>query len=162
MAVLERVSQFLVRVLIWMAGCFLAGMIILTCANILFRIVWVPVEGTFELMGFFGAIVTSFALAYTHKNKAHIAVDILVNGFSERTRRIMNGINCAVCSMFFFLAAWQITKWGTTLWKTGEVSETLHIIFYPFTYGVAFGCFILALVLLVDFLKVVLGGEGGI
>jgi hypothetical protein len=55
--------------------------------------------------------------------------------------------------VFFTVLGWQITRLATTIWKTGEVTETLRIIYYPFTYGVAFGCFLLALVLLVDFLK---------
>ena len=33
------------------------------------------------------------------------------------------------------------------------MTETLRIVYYPFTYGVGFGCFLLALVLLIDFLK---------
>ena len=37
--------------------------------------------------------------------------------------------------------------------KTGEVTETLRIIYYPFTYVVAFGCLVLALVMLTDLLK---------
>ena len=36
---------------------------------------------------------------------------------------------------------------------TGEVTETLRIIYYPFTYAVALGCFVLALVMLTDLLK---------
>ena len=60
--------------------------------------------------------------------------------------------------VFFGIAGWQVAKWGTILWKTGEVTETLRIIFYPFTYGVALGCLILTLVLLVDLLKVLIEG----
>ena len=66
MTVLERISEFLNRVLAWMAGGFLAGIVLLTCANILLRIVWKPVMGTVELVGYSGAIVTGFALGYTH------------------------------------------------------------------------------------------------
>jgi hypothetical protein len=36
---------------------------------------------------------------------------------------------------------------------TGEVSETLRVIFYPFTYAVAVGCAVLGLVFLVDLLR---------
>jgi hypothetical protein len=37
--------------------------------------------------------------------------------------------------------------------KTGEVSETLRVIFYPFTYLVAAGCGAIALVFLADLIK---------
>ena len=159
MSVLDRISEFLNRVLAWMAGGFLAGIVLLTCANILLRIVWKPVMGTVELVGYSGAIVTGFALGYTHIKGGHIAVDLLVQRFSKRTRRILDVLNSAICTIFFSMAAWQIARYATTLWKTGEVTETLRIIYYPFTYGVALGSALLALVCLTKFLRSVLGKE---
>ncbi len=123
------------------AGAFMAAMILITCANIFLRIVWVPIKGTFELMGFFGAVATAFVLGYTQMKKAHISVDILVNRFSQRIRKVFDGINYSICMIFFAVLGWQICRLATTIWKTGEVTETLRIIYYPFTYGVAFGCF---------------------
>jgi TRAP-type C4-dicarboxylate transport system permease small subunit len=111
-------------------------------------------------MGYFGAIVTAFALGYTQAGRGHIAVDILVLRFSQKTRRILNGINYFICMVFFAIVGWRIALYAETLWKTGEVTETLRIIYYPFTYGVSLGCFVLALVLLVDFLKLLLEKKG--
>ncbi|MBW1716592.1 MAG: TRAP transporter small permease subunit [Deltaproteobacteria bacterium] len=160
MELLDKISRALNQILVWIAGIFLVTMILLTCANIFLRIVWMPVKGTFELMGFFGAIVTAFALGYTQIKRGHIGIDIVVDQFSAKTRGILNSINYSICTIFFAIAGWQIAKWATTLWKTGEITETLRIIFYPFTYGVALGCFVLALVLLVDLLKVLIQEEG--
>lgn len=160
MEFLDKISRLLSQVFVCIAGVFLAGMILLTCSNIFLRLVWVPVKGTFELMGYFGAIVTALALGYTQLKKGHIAVDILVNRFSKKTQRILNSINYFICMIFFAIAGWQIGRWATTLRQTGEVTETLRIIYYPFTYGVALGCFIIALVLLIDLLKSLIEGKG--
>jgi TRAP-type C4-dicarboxylate transport system permease small subunit len=157
---LEKISKFLNQALICIGGFFLVAMVLLTCANIFLRLVWIPVKGTFELMGFFGAIVTAFALGYTQIKRGHIGIDIVVNQFSAKTQRVLNGSNYSICMIFFAIAGWQIAKWATTLWKTGEITETLGIIFYPFTYGVALGCIVLALVLLVDLLKVLIQEKG--
>ena len=62
---LERLTRLLNRLLVFVGGSFLVGMILLTCANIASRTVWQPIRGTFELMGYFGAVVTALALAYT-------------------------------------------------------------------------------------------------
>lgn len=159
MGFLDKVSQFLNQVLILIAGCFLGMMIFLTCVNIFLRSVWNPVTGTFELMGYFGAIVTAFALGYTQINRGHISVDILVLRFSEKTQRVLNAINYCFCMIFFAIVAWQISKYATTLLKTGEITETLRIIYYPFTYGVALGCAILSLVFLTDLLKTLSPGK---
>lgn len=129
------------------------AMILMTCANIVSRLLGKPIKGTFELMGYFGAVATAFALGYTQIKKSHISVDILVNRFSPKARLVLNGINHVICSLFFAVAGWQVARWAATLRETGEVTETLRIIYYPFTYGVAIGCFLIALVLLVDFLK---------
>lgn len=153
MDVLDKLSQRLNQIFVWLAGCILGIMIFLTCANIFLRLVWKPIIGTFELMGYFGAVITAFALGYTQISRGHIAVDVMVLRFSERTRRILNVINSLICTVFFALVTWQIAKYATTLWKTGEVTETLRIIYYPFTYGVALGCALLSLVFLTDFLK---------
>jgi TRAP-type C4-dicarboxylate transport system permease small subunit len=150
---LDKISAFLSRSLSWIGGIFLVGMIVLTCANILFRLVWVPIRGTFELMGYFGAIVTAFALGYTQMKRGHIAVDVLVNTFSDKHRKVIDTINYTVCFLFFGVAAWQIAIKATTLMNTGEITETLRIIYYPFTYGVALGCAVLSLVLFTDLIK---------
>jgi len=157
---LERLSTFLNLLLFGVAGGTLVGMALLTCTNVFLRCVWIPVKGVYELMGFFGAIVTAFALGYTQVKRGHVGIDIVVNQFSARTRRILNGINYFVCMIFFALAGWQIAIWGTTIRRTGEVTETLRIIFYPFIYGVALGSIILCLVFLVDLLKVLVEREG--
>ena len=153
MELLEKISVFLNRSLSWTGGVFLVGMIVLTCANILFRLVWVPIRGTFELMGYFGAIVTAFALGYTQMKRGHISVDVLVNTFSDKRRKVVDTINYTVCFLFFGVAAWQIAVKATTLMNTGEITETLRIIYYPFTYGVALGCAVLSLVLFTDLIK---------
>jgi len=135
------------------AGFLLAAMTVLTCANIFLRKVWVPIAGTFELMGYFSAVATAFALGLTQLGKGHIAVDVLVLRFSGRTRSILNALNAVLCAGFFGLIAWQIARYATTLMKTGEVTETLRIIYYPFTYAVALGCAALGLVFLSEFLQ---------
>ena len=145
---------------IFVAGTFMVAMILITCANIFSRLVWVPIKGTFELMGFFGAMVTAFALGYTQAKKAHISVDILVNRFPKRVQKFLNGINSVICMIFFTLAGWQIVKLGNTLRTTGEVTETLRVIYYPFTYGVALGCFLLSLVLLVELAELFFSENG--
>ena len=160
MEVLEKISRILSRAFMGLAGVFLVAMILITCANIFSRLVWVPIKGTFELMGFFGAVTTAFALGYTQLDKAHISVDILVNRFPPKIRMALTGINSFICMIFFSLAGYQITRWATTIRETGEVTETLRVIYYPFTYAVALGCFLLALVLLVQFLKLFFSAPG--
>ena len=147
---LDRVSQFLNRTLIWIAGLFMVAMVLVTCADILLRIVWVPIRGSVELVAYFSAVVTAFALGYTQMRRGHISVDVVVNFFPTKLKRFLTSLNSTICMVFFSIVAWRIAKWSMTIWQTGEVSETLRIIFYPFSYGVALGCAVLSLVFLTD------------
>jgi len=160
MHALEKISRTLNLLFIWVAGICMAAMILITCANIFLRLVWIPIKGTYELMGFFGAIVTAFALGYTQMKKAHTRVDILVDSFPGKVQVVLNAVNLIICAAFFVIAGWYISKYAVTLWSTGEVTETLRIVYYPFTYGVAGGCFLIALVMLVELVKLFYEGWG--
>ena len=158
---IEKISELLNKLLTFLGGVFLVGMIVLTCANILSRLLWVPIIGTFEMMGFFGAIVTAFALGYTQVKRGHIAVDVLVNTFSDKVKKTLSIINNAICCLFFLIAAWQISIKANTLMHTGEVTETLQVIYYPFTYAVAFGCLVLSVTLMTEIIRAFLPEERG-
>jgi len=150
---LDRVSRFLNRTMVVIAGLFMVAMVLLTCSDVFLRLVWVPIRGSVELVAYFSAIVTAFALGYTQMRKGHTSVDVVVNLFPERVKRFLGFVNSLVCMTFFAIAAWRLAKWSTTIWNAGEVSETLRVIFYPFSYGVALGCAVLSLVFLTELLK---------
>jgi TRAP-type C4-dicarboxylate transport system permease small subunit len=153
MEVLERITKFLTHLLMGIAGLFLLAMVGLTCADIVSRLLWVPILGSVELVALSGSIVTAFALGYTQVRRGHIWVDVLIGLFPYRVKRILSIINSLVCMGFFAVVAWRITVWSTTLVTTGELTETLRILYYPFSYGVALGCAVLSLVFLTDGLK---------
>lgn len=161
MEVLDRITQVLNRVLLFIAGVFLVGMVGLTCADIICRRVWKPILGSVELVAFFGSIVCAFALGYTQSRRGHIWVDVLINLFPPGVKRVMAIINSLICTGFFAVVAWRITIWSTTLVTTGELTETLKIIYYPFPYAVAFGCAVLSLVFLNELVKALMPAKKG-
>lgn len=161
MEIMDKINGLLNSVLTFIGGIFLVAMIVLTCGNILFRIVWVPVPGAYELMGLFGAIVTAFALGQTQIRKGHVAVDVLINTFSAKTKKALRVAGDLICMAFFIIVTWQLAVKAITLWKTGELTETLKIIYYPFIYAVAFGCAVLTLVYFGDLLKALFPGKDG-
>lgn len=148
MQILANVTRFLDGLLAFVAGVALVSMVLLTCSNIFSRLVWTPINGTFELLGFFGAVATTFALGYTQRYRMHIAVTVLVDRFSSKTKTALVVLNDLMCMVFFVLAGWQIILMSNNYVRQGEVTETLQIVFYPFTYGTALGCLVLALVFL--------------
>jgi TRAP-type C4-dicarboxylate transport system permease small subunit len=150
---LEKISKLLNKWFVWLGGVALLLMIGIACANMLLRPLGAPLKGAYELVGFFGALTIAFALGYAQITGSHIAVDILTTHYSKKMQRMTSAISSFLCMIFFVLVSWQTAVFATTIWKRGETSETLRIIYYPFIYLVSICCGLLALVLLIDFLK---------
>ncbi len=122
-------------------------------ANMLLRPFGHPIQGSFELMGFGAAAVAALGLANSQERKVHICVDILFSRFSPGIKHFLASLGNLLCSIFFGMAAWRISELALRLWRSGEVSETLRIPFYPFTGIVALGFWALSFTLLIDFYK---------
>jgi TRAP-type C4-dicarboxylate transport system permease small subunit len=153
MVLLEKISNLLSKWFIWIGGVALLLMIGIACINMALRPLGAPLKGAYELVGFMGALTVALALGYSQVTRSHISVDVLSARYSKRTQQIMNSISSLLCMIFFILVAWQVAVFATTIWKRGETSETLRIIYHPFVYLVAICCGLLALVLFIDFLK---------
>src|SRR4030042_6742077 len=153
MPALENISQLLNKWFIWVGGVSLLTLAGIACANMLLRPLGAPLKGAYELGGVLGALTGAFALGYTQISHSHISVDILSTRYSKRTRKITDAISSILCTLFFLLVAWQTIVFGNAIWKRGETSETLRIIYHPFVYVVALCCALLAFTLLVAFLK---------
>ncbi len=140
------------------AGISLTFLMLLTVMDVILRMLRMPIVGTYELVAFSGAVVIGFAIPLTSWLRAHIFVDFFILKFSQKTRNIFNVSTRVIVIGLFFLLGWNLIKFGMDLQKSGEVSLTLQMPFYPVAYGVGACCFIQCLVLICDILKIA-GGE---
>lgn len=154
---LEKFVNKLSRYFNWLAGIGLLAMAILVVADIIGNKVFkYPLPGGIEYVAFFGVIVTAFAIANTQRSHGHIEVEFIVNYFSRKTQRIL-AIFVYLCSLvLWFIVLLTSVEFGNTLLRTGEVSMTERIPFYPFVYAMAFCCIPVLLVLIVQLLKEIL------
>jgi len=158
---LEKINVFLNKILLFVGSVAVLLLMSIATVNAFLRIPFIKStwRGAYETVGFLGAIVIAFALGYTQKRKDHIVVDILTEKFPKRVNRVLDGINYLVTTIFFAIVTWQVFVWGMKISKSGEVSETLKIIFHPFIYSVALGFAVFSLTLNIDFLKNFKGKE---
>lgn len=134
-------------------GVSLLALTLLATMNVALRIFRVPVGGTYEVVSFLGAIVTAGALGYTQKRKDHIVVDILSDKFPGAVKRVLDRVSHALILVFFSVVSWQTFVYGKRLLRTGELSETLKIAYYPFVFLVGIGFAVLALTILLDLIE---------
>ncbi|PWB67713.1 MAG: TRAP transporter small permease [Deltaproteobacteria bacterium] len=156
---MERLSALLRKVLMIAGGAALLALTLLATANVALRILRVPVSGTYEIVSFLGAIVTAGALGYTQKRKDHIVVDILSEKFPASVKRAVDGLSHVLMLGLFSIVAWQTFVYGERLRRTGELSETLKVAYYPFVFLVSLGFAVLALTILLDLLGLFLKKE---
>jgi len=138
-------------------GISLTFLMLLTIVDVILRAFQRPVVGTYELVGFSGAVVIGFSIPFTSWMRGHIYVDFFILRFSERVRNVFNVVTRCLVIGLFLMIGWNLIKYGMDLYKSGEVSLTLQMPFYPIVCGVGVGCFIQCLVLLCDILKIFRG-----
>jgi TRAP-type C4-dicarboxylate transport system permease small subunit len=128
-------------------------MMLLTCADVVLRLFGHPILGTYEMIGFLSSIVVSFSMAYTSLEKGHVSVEILVERLPERHQMVIDTIGSFISTVLFGLISWQSAVYALDLKHSGEVSMTLQMPVYPFLLGMAVGCAMLCLVLVVEMLR---------
>jgi len=139
----------------WVAGGGLVAMVLLTCSDVVLRSFNRPIPGTFEIVGFLGAMVAAFAIAYTQIMGGHVAIDYLVARLPSRRQALVRSFISLVGSALFVLLAWQSYLYAHSLSLSGEVSPTEKIPLYPFVYAIALACVPVVVVLAVDFARAV-------
>lgn len=140
------------------AGWCLVAMTALTCADVVLRMFRRPILGTFEIVGFLGAAVASFAIAHTTIHRGHVAVEVLVTRLPAKAQVIIYVVTRILSIVLFAVLAYECVRFGTDLRKANEVSLTLRWPFYPVLYGISFSAVAVCFVLLVDLWKVLTGG----
>jgi TRAP-type C4-dicarboxylate transport system permease small subunit len=146
------------RVFNVIAGISLTFLMLLTVMDVILRALKRPIVGTYELVAFSGAVAIGFAVPLTSWLRGHIFVDFFILRFSQKVRNIFNITTRCLVIVLFFLIGWNLIKYGMDLQKSGEVSLTLQMPFYPVAYGVAVCCFVQCLVLICDVIKI-FGGK---
>ncbi len=161
MNALEKINVFLNKILMVVGSIAVLLLMSIATVNAFLRIPFIKAtwRGAYETVGFLGAIIIAFALGYTQKRKDHIVVDILTEKFSKPVVKVLDGISYFVMMIFFAIVSWQVFIWGMKISRSGEVSETLKIIFHPFVYCVSLGFAVFSLTLILDFMKNLKGKE---
>ena len=146
----RQLSRFLNLI----AGIAITFVMALTVGDVILRTFWRPIVGTYELVAFTGAVVIGFAVPMTSWVRGHIFVDFLINSFPRGIRDGFNVVTRLVSVGLFILVGWNLFVLGNDLIKSGEVTTTLLLPFYPVAYGLGICCFIQCLVLICDVVKI--------
>jgi TRAP-type C4-dicarboxylate transport system permease small subunit len=158
---LDRYITVVTRVLFGIAGVGLVAMLVLIVADIIgIKIFSKPIPGGIEYVSFFSVVAIAFAVPFTQVMRGHVAVDFIVDLFPRRAKLVIDIIMALFSVSLFALLAWFSFKYGNSLRRSGEVSMTQEIPFYPFVWGMAVCFVVMLLVVLLDLAKLVVKAVG--
>ena len=140
-----------------LGGISLTFLMLLTVLDVILRGFKHPIAGTYELVGFSGALAIGLALPYTCWCRGHVFVDFLLAHLPKTLARITNTFTRVVSLILFLFFGWRLLSYGNDLKRMGEVSLTLQLPFYPVAWALAVTCWLVCLVLISDLVKIHLG-----
>jgi TRAP-type C4-dicarboxylate transport system permease small subunit len=148
-----RLSKFLNVI----AGITLILMMLLTVADVFLRSFRKPIPGTYELVSLSLGVVISFSVPFTSWIRKQIYVDFLITKFPDKVIKAFNICTRLLGIWLFLMVGSYLIRMGNGLWKSGEVTLTLKMPFYPVAYAIGICCFVQCFVLLCDIVKVIRG-----
>jgi TRAP-type C4-dicarboxylate transport system permease small subunit len=158
MGVFQRFVYLLSKSMEVIAGVAIVFMMTLTTCDVILRIFSRPIVGTYEIVAFTGGVVVGFALPVTSWVRGQIFVDFFYQKFPKFWQDVLNVITRLMSVILFAFMGWNLMILASDMVKSGEVSLTLQLPFYPIAFGIGFACFVECLVLIGDLGKIA-GGE---
>jgi len=159
MQVFHSVVLKIGKVMDVIGGTILTFMMLITVLDVVLRFIKKPITGTYELVFLGGAVVIGCAIPVTSWEGGHVCVDFLLEHFSQGVRKGFILFTRILGMAFFGLLGCNLYLLGTDLFKSGEVSLTLHVPYYPAAFILALCAFVECLVLLSSFIKTISGGD---
>ena len=153
MGYFNRFVDFFTKFCDRIAQAAVVVMLSLIVVDVLGRKLWKPIYGSYDYVSFINAILVAFSIPYCALKRGHTQVEALVERFSQRVQGIIGGITGILGLGIFFLVTWQCIVLANDMRRAGEVTMTALFSFYPYIYGIAFGCALLCVVILADLIQ---------
>lgn len=146
----ERMVDRLSAVLKWIGGLSLAGMMLITCLDVVLRAVGRPMFGLVEGVSLLAVLVLAAALPITQRDRGHVALDMLVRRFSGRSAALVDAAGQAVACLLFAVVSWQCWLYAASMAATGQVSQSLELPLHWLVRAVAAAFAVLCLAMVAD------------
>lgn len=153
----DKVGNKVVSFLNFFAAAALAGMMFLTFTDVLLRYLFNnPIQGSTEIIEFLMAIVIPFSIVYCAYTRSHVSVDLIVENFSDTTRKVIDVIMRFLMIVLFIPVTWQSFIYIVDEYRSGLTSAVLYIPVYPFIAVSALAFLALTIILIEQFLETLL------
>ena len=151
--IIEKISYPTSRIVNIVGAIVLAMMMFLVAVDVTLRYtIDLPVKGSVELVELMMIVVVFLAVAYTASQKGHVSIELVTSRLPQRAQAILDIFTSFLSLGFIILVIWRSILRGNTMWHDNHVTIVLGIPIFPFLYIIAFGCILLAIILIANIL----------
>ncbi len=150
---LWKVIRFLADKMKIIGAACLVMMTLLTCVDVVGRMLRHPVFGSVEIMSFLGTFAVAMALPLTQELKGHIGVEILMTKLSRKIRACIDLCTAGVSMALFGLVSWQMYDYSWKFKASGEVSMNLELPEYLIIFIVACSFVVFTIIIFKDIIE---------
>ena len=134
------ILRWLTHAMAVVGGLAVAGIIVVTVADVVGRQFGHSVKGAYDLVRVLGAIAMGCALPLTKAVKGHIAIEYFFQKMGRGGRAATDTAMRLVLLALFALLTWRFILQGKMFRDSGEVTATLHMPMFWVPGLVALAC----------------------
>jgi TRAP-type C4-dicarboxylate transport system permease small subunit len=134
------------------AAC-LIGMVIITCLDVIGRLMSYPIFGSEEMVAFLMTIVVGLSLPFAHKEKIHVGVEIVVRLLPEKTQKFIRLCTDTVSLALMITITVMMFVFAMNMMESGEVSMNLEWPEYYVIFTLSICFFVLNFFILKDIIS---------
>ena len=162
MLLLKKIIYGINEHILKVAMLLIVLMMFVTVADVVGRMLFKPIPGTFELTRLALAVIVFTSLGYSQIHKVHIAINILVSRLPLKVQNVIEVLNTIISLATFSIVVWQMLKYAERLAGVNQVTAVLRAHVHPWVIvsavGVLFFCLVLVWDLIVGINKLKGGG----
>ncbi|MBN1124738.1 MAG: TRAP transporter small permease [Sedimentisphaerales bacterium] len=139
--------RMIVFALVILSGACVMTMMLVICADVILRIVNLPITGVYDIVKIAGALTLAAALPYTTAVKGHVAIEYFFHKLNRHGRIIVDTLVRLLGIALFAFLSWRSFVYGAQLHASGQVSQTLQmpVFWVPYVIGVCCGVVVLVI-----------------
>ena len=146
-------------ILYTLAGVVLAFMIVLTLCDVILRNLGHPITGSMEIIQYGGSIVFGFSIPYATWMGAQIVVDLVTQKLGSENQKRIKTVTRSIGILIFLFIAYNFFGYALDVKRTGEVTASFRIPYYPFCFAISLSFLFQSLTVFCDLIKTLQGGK---
>lgn len=150
MNTLTRTIRWLTLLGLGVSGVLLHAVILIIMANVVLRLLGMPIIGLYEIMAALTVMVLGLSLADSQREKQHVAIDILTEKFDKRVQDGLAVLTTVLSTMVFAVITLALLRYASFQFAAGTTSDLLGLPSWPSLSALIAGFVLLLLVLLGD------------